>query len=324
MTTWTKETGDFDFLNGHFDVVHRQLSKPLTGSDEWQEYDGTCSARTHFDGAISIDEMQFPTKSSYGLSLRLFDPIEKQWTIYWVGQQDDGARPTGPRQVERRLLLAASARTSTTARTILVSYAWSRHHRHHRALGAVLLRRRRRDLGGQLDDGLHPPRLRTAASGHSQTHQRLRLPGRRMGLPQPPPQARPRRAGGVARVRRHDEGLHLLRRPDQLRRGLVPDRRLPGRDLPPLRPSRQNLVDPLDQQPPRHPREPPVIGSFTDGIGIFEGPDAWQGQAIDVRFIWTPGDHQASWEQLFSTDNGKTWISNWQMTHQKTKNSRRK
>jgi hypothetical protein len=40
MTTWTKETGDFDFLNGHFDVHHRTLTKPLTGSDEWQEYRG--------------------------------------------------------------------------------------------------------------------------------------------------------------------------------------------------------------------------------------------------------------------------------------------
>ncbi len=32
------------------------------------------TARTYFDGAISIDEMRFPTKGIYGMSLRLFDP----------------------------------------------------------------------------------------------------------------------------------------------------------------------------------------------------------------------------------------------------------
>ena len=62
-------TGDFDFLNGDFDVRHRQL---IDG--EWIEYDGTTTAKTYFDGATSIDEMRFPTKGTYGMSVRLFDP----------------------------------------------------------------------------------------------------------------------------------------------------------------------------------------------------------------------------------------------------------
>jgi hypothetical protein len=65
--------------------------------------------------------------------------------------------------------------------------------------------------------------------------------------------------------------------------------------------------------------ETPVIGSFgADGLGVFEGPDEWEGRPIDVRFVWTPGRDQAAWEQSFSTDGGQTWVPNWKMTHTRT------
>ncbi len=32
--------------------------------------------------------------------------------------------------------------------------------------------------------------------------------------------------------------------------------------------------------------DPPVIGSFAGGIGIFEGDDTFEGRPIRVRFIW--------------------------------------
>jgi len=57
---------------------------------------------------------------------------------------------------------------------------------------------------------------------------------------------------------------------------------------------------------------PPVVGSFKDGVGVFEGPDTFNGKPIMVRFIWskiTP--ISAQWEQAFSDDNGKTWETNW-------------
>ena len=62
--------------------------------------------------------------------------------------------------------------------------------------------------------------------------------------------------------------------------------------------------------------EPPVIGSFKDGTGIFEGPDVFEGKPILVRFTWsdiTPTS--ARWQQAFSTDHGATWEVNWVMTH---------
>jgi hypothetical protein len=60
--------------------------------------------------------------------------------------------------------------------------------------------------------------------------------------------------------------------------------------------------------------DPPVVGRFTDGVGLFEGDDHHEGTPVRVRFIWrhdTP--ETARWEQAFSTDGGTTWETNWIM-----------
>ena len=59
-----KVTDDFDFFVGDWDVRHRQLAEPLTGSDEWNSYPGTASAYTLFNGAVCIDETFFPPRTS--------------------------------------------------------------------------------------------------------------------------------------------------------------------------------------------------------------------------------------------------------------------
>jgi hypothetical protein len=60
--------------------------------------------------------------------------------------------------------------------------------------------------------------------------------------------------------------------------------------------------------------EPPVVGGFTNGVGIFEGDDQHEGRPVRVRFVWThETPHTARWEQAFSTDGGATWETNWIM-----------
>ena len=65
----------------------------------------------------------------------------------------------------------------------------------------------------------------------------------------------------------------------------------------------------------RHPTlmlEPPVIGSFSGDVGVFEGDDRFAGRPIRVRYTWsnvtTPTPR---WEQAFSEDGGETWETNW-------------
>ena len=74
--------------------------------------------------------------------------------------------------------------------------------------------------------------------------------------------------------------------------------------------------------------QPPVVGKFEGNVGVFEGPDTFDGKPILVRFTWTlnpsqvpapweqalnpKGSHVvAKWEQAFSSDGGKTWETNW-------------
>jgi hypothetical protein len=68
----------------------------------------------------------------------------------------------------------------------------------------------------------------------------------------------------------------------------------------------------LDSRTPLAPVDPPVRGSFHDGVGTFYADDTFNGRPIRIRFIWseiTPTS--CHWEQAFSPDGGKTWETNW-------------
>jgi hypothetical protein len=55
-------------------------------------------------------------------------------------------------------------------------------------------------------------------------------------------------------------------------------------------------------------------GGFERGVGTFYAPDSYDGKPISVRVIWKQNDRtHVYWEQAFSTDDGKTWETNWSM-----------
>lgn len=61
--------------------------------------------------------------------------------------------------------------------------------------------------------------------------------------------------------------------------------------------------------------DPPLAGSFRDGVGTFDGEDDLIGRAIRIRFRWTnPGADRAEWSQEFSYDDGTTWYLTWTMS----------
>jgi hypothetical protein len=60
--------------------------------------------------------------------------------------------------------------------------------------------------------------------------------------------------------------------------------------------------------------EPPVVGSFASGVGVFDGRQELDGRPIVVRFTWSGiTGTSARWEQAFSPDEGRTWEKNWIM-----------
>ncbi len=69
----------------------------------------------------------------------------------------------------------------------------------------------------------------------------------------------------------------------------------------------------MDSRMPSAPIDPPVIGSFRNGVGTFyANNDTENGRPVRTRFIWseiTPTS--CHWEQAESTDGGKTWETDW-------------
>jgi hypothetical protein len=54
--------------------------------------------------------------------------------------------------------------------------------------------------------------------------------------------------------------------------------------------------------------DPPVVGSFANGVGHFFARDTYKGQSIIVVFRWDVRNPQRPiWSQAFSADEGKTW-----------------
>jgi hypothetical protein len=76
---------DFDFLIGAWKVHHHRLAERLKGSTDWEEFDGDTIDRKILDGLGNMDEniLHRKTGAVHAISLRLFDPKSKEWSIYW-------------------------------------------------------------------------------------------------------------------------------------------------------------------------------------------------------------------------------------------------
>lgn len=79
---------DFDFLIGRWKVHCRRLSKPLTGSSQWIEFDGTNVVRKIWDGRANMDEFEADTPSGHseGMTIRTYSAKSHQWSIYWSNE----------------------------------------------------------------------------------------------------------------------------------------------------------------------------------------------------------------------------------------------
>lgn len=87
---------DFDYLVGSWNIRNRTLKEPLTGSDQWLEFDASQELRQILlgQGNFDIFRTTFDGKPFEGLTVRLFDPRTRLWTIYWADSSsmklDDG------------------------------------------------------------------------------------------------------------------------------------------------------------------------------------------------------------------------------------------
>lgn len=86
---------DFDFEFGSWTAHIARRLKPLTGSTEWVEYDGTSVVRQWWGGAANIGELKVSGRAGTieGMSVRLYDPHSRQWKIHWASRGDGALGP---------------------------------------------------------------------------------------------------------------------------------------------------------------------------------------------------------------------------------------
>ncbi len=79
---------DFDTHIGSWKTHLRRLSKPLSGSTTWVEYDGTTEVRKVWNGAANLVELDVtgPAGHLEVLSLRLYNPTSHQWSLNSAGR----------------------------------------------------------------------------------------------------------------------------------------------------------------------------------------------------------------------------------------------
>jgi hypothetical protein len=78
---------DFDFLTGTWHVANRRRTDFLDPASPWETFPGLSRASRHFDGAANFDEIAFPTLGTAGLTLRLYDPARREWSLYWASSR---------------------------------------------------------------------------------------------------------------------------------------------------------------------------------------------------------------------------------------------
>lgn len=97
METDTPDDGqrDFDFEIGTWTTHLTRLRRPLTGSTDWVEHEGTSVVRKIWGGRANLVELDVDGPGGHleGLSLRLYNTETRQWSLNFASVGDATMTP---------------------------------------------------------------------------------------------------------------------------------------------------------------------------------------------------------------------------------------
>ena len=81
---------EFDFDIGNSKIHLSRLQDRLAGSTTWIEFDGTIVTRKIWNGRANLNQFEADSQTGHieGLTLRLYNPQTRQWSIYWANSKD--------------------------------------------------------------------------------------------------------------------------------------------------------------------------------------------------------------------------------------------
>ena len=121
----TSSKDDFDFYEGKWKLRNRKLKTRLNNSAEWTEFESTQEMYKVLNGLGNIDNYlaTFNGAPFEGMSVRLFNPKTKLWSIYWADSNEGVLQPAVMGSFEDNVG-HFFAKDSFDGREILVVFRW--------------------------------------------------------------------------------------------------------------------------------------------------------------------------------------------------------
>jgi hypothetical protein len=91
----TSSKHDFDFFEGEWKLQNRKLKTRLNHCTEWIEFESTQKMYKVLNGIGNIDNFlaTFDGQPFEGMTVRLFNPKTKLWSIYWADSNEGRLDP---------------------------------------------------------------------------------------------------------------------------------------------------------------------------------------------------------------------------------------
>ena len=95
LASQTSSKHDFDFFEGKWKIHNKKLKSRLNHCTEWTEFDSTQEMYKVLNGIGNIDNFlaTFDGKPFEGMTVRLFNPKAKLWSIYWADSNEGKLDP---------------------------------------------------------------------------------------------------------------------------------------------------------------------------------------------------------------------------------------
>jgi len=316
---------DFDFEFGSWKTHLSRLPHPLTGSHTWVEYEGTTVVRKIWNGRANLVELEVagPAGHIEGLSLRLYNPVARQWSLDFANSS--GGVLTSPivgefkngrgefydqEKFNDRIIMVRFVISDIKPDSCHFEQAFSDDGGKTWEVNWIADDTRIGDESSDSESSKASPAPVSAPDGahdfdfevgNWEIHlQRLadRLANSHTWV----------KFDGTSVTQEIWSGRSQI---EQFETDSGPGGHIEGLTLRLFNPETHewrlywanSKVGVLD---------PPQIGQFKDGVGAFYAQDTWKGKMVIVRFLWTnTTTNKPHFEQSFSNDGGKTWEVNW-------------
>jgi hypothetical protein len=319
---------DFDFEIGTWKTKLKRLVKPLSGSTEWVEYEGTTVVRKVWDGRANLVELD--VKGAAGrieaLSLRLYNPESHQWSLNFanvrggvlakptVGEFKDGRGEFyNQEDFNGRMILTRFIIIKSSADSIRFEQSFSDDGGKTWELNWIATDTRIKDIPEVRDVSLRDNYARLSAKERDGQHAfdwefgDWKINIRRLKNPLSGSTTWTDLSGTVSQRKIWDGRANLAE--------VVTNGPNGRREFLALR-----LYNPQTNQWTLNFAgssgggfNVPMFGEFKNGVGVFYDQEQFNDRAILVRFTFASATSKAGRydEQAFSNDGGKTWEVNW-------------